>query len=134
MSTPIEDYALLSNCRTAALVSRDGSIDWLCLPRLDSASVFARLLGGDDDGSWRLRPTDENATVSRRYDDDTFMLITRWETATGVAEVHDLMTVDTDPHVAVDRTDLVRRVVGVSGTVEFEVDLRVRFDYANALP
>lgn len=134
MVTPIEDYALLSNCRTAALISREGRIDWLCLPRLDSASVFAALLGKADDGSWALRPVDETATASRRYDGDTFVLITRWETSSGVAEVHDFMPVGPDPHVAIDRTDLVRRVVGVSGTVEFALDLRIRFDYARAMP
>ena len=134
MVTPIEDYALLSNCRTAALVSRDGRIDWLCLPRLDSASVFAALLGDVEDGAWRLRPADHRAVPTRRYDDDTFILMTRWETPTGVAEVHDFMPVGPDPHVAIDRTDVVRRVVGVSGTVEFAVDLRIRFDYARALP
>ncbi len=134
MVTPIEDYALLSNCRTAALVSRDGRIDWLCLPRLDSPSVFAGLLGDADDGGWQLRPTDQDATVSRRYDDDTFILITRWETTTGVAEVHDFMPVGPDPHVAINRTDIVRRVIGVLGTVEFSVDLRIRFDYARAMP
>lgn len=134
MASPIEDYALLSNARTAALVSRTGDIDWLCLPRLDSASVFAALLGTENDGRWSLRATDASATVTRRYDDDTFVLITRWQTATGVAEVHDFMPVGPDPHVDVNRTDLVRRLVGVSGTVEFELDLRIRFDYARALP
>ncbi|MGP7959349.1 glycoside hydrolase family 15 protein [Sanguibacter sp. A247] len=134
MATPIEDYALLSNCRTAALVSRDGRIDWLCLPRLDSPSAFAALLGDADDGSWHVRPSDPTATVTRRYDDDTFILITRWETATGVVEVHDFMPVGPQAHVAVDRTDLVRRVVGISGSVELAVDLRIRFDYARATP
>lgn len=134
MSAPIEDHALLSNCRTAALVCRDGRIDWLCLPRLDSASVFGSLLGGEEDGGWALRPSDPDAVAARRYDGDTFVLITRWETATGVAEVHDFMPVGPDPHVAVDRTDLVRRLVGVSGMVEFEVDLRIRFDYGRAMP
>lgn len=134
MVTPIEDFALLSNCRTAALVSREGGIDWLCLPRLDSASVFAALLGDADHGTWRLRPIDDAARAERRYDGDTFILVTRWETPTGVAEVHDFMPVGPDPHVAIDRTDLVRRVVGISGTVTFAVDLRIRFDYARALP
>ncbi len=134
MVTPIEDFALLSNCRTAALVARDGSIDWLCLPRLDSASTFAALLGDADDGGWRLRPTDADARPERRYDGDTFILVTRWETASGVAEVHDFMPVGPEPRARVERTDLVRRVIGLSGTVEFELDLRVRFDYGRALP
>jgi GH15 family glucan-1,4-alpha-glucosidase len=128
VSAPIEDYALLSNCRTAALVSREGSIDWFCAPRFDSASVFGALLGETEHGCWRLRPHDEAARVTRRYDGDTFVLVTRWETSTGVAEVHDLIPVDGG------RVDLVRRVVGVSGEVEFTTHLRIRFDYARALP
>lgn len=134
MSVPIEDHALLSNCRTAALVSRAGSIDWLCLPRLDSASVFAALLGDEDHGCWSLRPSDDGATSSRRYDRDTFILVTRWETAGGVAEVHDFMPMGPEPHADVDRIDVVRRIVGVSGRVDFAHDLRVRFDYARAMP
>ena len=125
---------MLSDCRTAALISREGRIDWLCLPRLDSASVFAALLGDADDGSWALRPAEEGVPATRYYDDNTFVLVTRWETSTGVAEVHDFMPIDPDPRVTVDRTDVVRRVVGVSGTVEFDVDLRIRFDYARAIP
>ncbi|MFT4296047.1 MAG: glycoside hydrolase family 15 protein [Micropruina sp.] len=134
MVTLIEDLALLSNCRTAALVSREGDVEWLCLPRLDSPSVFAALLGDADAGVWRLRPADAAARVERHYDGDTFILVTRWETATGVAEVHDFMPVGLDQRAAIDRTDLVRRVIGVSGTVDFDVDLRLRFDYARALP
>ncbi len=134
MATPIEDLALLSDCRTAALLARDGTVEWLCLPRLDSASVFAALLGEADDGLWRVRPADPGARPERRYDGDTFILVTRWETPTGVAEVHDFMPVGRDPGAASDRADLVRRVVGVSGTVAFDVDLRLRFDYARALP
>ncbi len=109
-------------------------MEWLCLPRLDSASVFAALLGDTDDGSWRLRPSETDAWTERRYDGDTFVLVTRWETPTGVAEVHDFMPVGSDQQAAIDRTDLVRRVVGISGTVDFDVDLRLRFDYARALP
>jgi len=134
MVTPIEDHALLSNCRTAALVTREGRIDWLCLPRLDSPSVFAELLGDADDGSWGLRPSDEQASATRHYDDDTFILVTRWETPQGVVEVHDFMPIGPDPHVAIGRTDLVRRVVGISGSVELSIDLRIRFDYARAMP
>lgn len=127
----IEDYAMLSDCRTAALVSREGSVDWLCLPRLDSASVFGALLGEQDGGCWMLRPADGSATATRQYDGDTFTLVTRWETATGVAEVRDWMPM-TDG--ALDRVDLIRQVIGVTGTVAFTQELRVRFDYARALP
>ena len=134
MVTPIEDYALLSNCRTAALVDRDGSLDWLCLPRLDSPAAFAALLGTPDNGRWSLRPVDESAVATRRYDGDTFILVTRWETPAGITEVHDWMPVGPDPHTDTDRTDVVRRIVGVSGVVEFTTELRVRFDYGQALP
>jgi GH15 family glucan-1,4-alpha-glucosidase len=132
--SPIEDYALLSDCRTSALVSRDGSIDWLCLPRFDSPSLFAKLLGGDDQGCWSVRPSDPDAVATRHYDGDSFVLITRWVTATGVAEVHDLMPMDHRHLDVVRRVDLLRRVVGISGEVEFEQRLVMRFDYARAIP
>ncbi|MGL3151854.1 glycoside hydrolase family 15 protein [Microbacterium sp. A82] len=128
MPAPIEDYALLSDCRTAALVSREGSIDWFCPPRFDAPSVFGALLGDTSRGCWSLRPQDGDATVRRSYLPDTFILVTRWETATGVAEVQDFLAM-TD-----DRTDVVRRVIGVSGTVEFTTELRLHFDYARTLP
>ncbi|GAB93735.1 glycoside hydrolase family 15 protein [Gordonia rhizosphera] len=128
MGARIEDYALVGDCRTAALVSRDGCVDWLCVPRYDSKSIFAALLGTEEHGSWRLTPTDPDARATRRYDDDTLVLITRWETSTGTAEVHEFMPVDGG------RVDLVRRVVGVSGYVEFITELRLRLDYARALP
>ncbi|WP_375386427.1 glycoside hydrolase family 15 protein [uncultured Microbacterium sp.] len=128
MASPIEDYAVLSDCHTAALVSREGSIDWLCLPRYDSASTFGALLGSEDHGRWMLRPTDPAARTSREYDGDGFVLVTRWQTADGVAEVIDLM-----PH-ADRRADVIRRTRGVSGRIEFRQELRVRFDYARAMP
>ena len=134
MPDAIEDYALLSNCRTAALVSREGSIDWFCLPRFDSGSVFAAVLGGDDQGSWRLRPVDAAATPTRRYDGETFTLITRWESSGGVAEVHDCLPVDTRHLDVTRRVDLVRRIVGISSEVVFAHELRLRFDYARAIP
>lgn len=134
MPEAIEDYALLSDCRTAALVSREGSIDWLCLPRFDSGSEFAALLGGPDQGHWRLRPTDPRARSSRRYDGDTMVLITSWQTSTGRAEVHDFMPINERQLDVVRRVDLIRRIVGVSGTVEFGQELRLRFDYARAVP
>lgn len=128
MPQPIEDYALLSSCRTAALVSCEGSVDWLCVPRFDSASVFGALLGDENHGCWSLRPRDPDATCTRRYDGDTFVLITRWESADGVAEVHDVMPIDGP------RTDVIRRVIGISGSVEFAHEVRFRTDYARALP
>ncbi|MEJ1087983.1 glycoside hydrolase family 15 protein [Microbacterium sp. Mu-80] len=134
MAPRIEDYALLSNCRTAALVSREGSVDWLCLPRLDSPSAFAALLGDADHGRWELRPDDPDATATRRYDADTFVLITRWESGGNVAEVHDFMPIDPDPGVGIERADLVRRVIGVHGSVTMRQHLSIRFDYARALP
>lgn len=130
----IEDYALLSNCRTAALVSREGSIDWLCLPRLDSASTFGALLGDESHGRWSLRPTDADATVTRSYDRDTFVLVTRWQSADAVAEVHDFMPIDPDPGVDIRRTDVIRRIVGVEGIMRFEQRISIRFDYARAMP
>jgi len=128
MALPIEDYAIIGDCHTAALVGRDGSIDWLCLPRFDSASTFGALLGDEEHGRWMLAPTDPAATSTRRYLDDTFILVTTWTTSTGVVEVTDLM-----PH-GDRRADVVRRVRGVSGWVDLHVDLRVRFGYADALP
>lgn len=134
MTARIEDYALLSDCRTAALVSSSGSIDWLCLPRLDSASVFAALLGDEHHGRWQLRPADPDAVSTRRYDGDTFILVTRWESGDAVAEVHDVMPVGEDAEASVTRTDLVRRVVGIRGEMTFTQHLTLRFDYARAMP
>lgn len=126
MSTPIEDYAVIGNCRTAALISRDGNLDWLCLPRFDSASVFAALLGGPEQGRWSLRPHAAGATSTRSYDGDSFELVTRWVTPTGVADVIEAMPVG-------DAT-VIRRVVGIDGVVDFATEVRLRFDYARAIP
>ncbi|MFT4306983.1 MAG: glycoside hydrolase family 15 protein [Microbacterium sp.] len=128
VSAAIGDYAVISDCRTAALVSRSGSIDWFCAPRYDSASLLGGLLGSDEQGCWRLAPSDPHATPARRYDGDTMILVTRWETTGGVAEVHEFMP------TAGGRVDIVRRIVGLSGEVEFETELRMRFDYARAIP
>ncbi|NQX26819.1 glycoside hydrolase family 15 protein [Microbacteriaceae bacterium VKM Ac-2854] len=128
MVTPIEDYAVISDCHTAALVSREGSIDWLCLPRFDSASTFAALLGGDDQGRWSLRPAAGEASATRSYLDDTLVLLTRWQTSDGIVEVTDFMPFGDR------RADVVRRVTGVSGSVRMRQELRIRFDYARALP
>ncbi|ROQ41231.1 GH15 family glucan-1,4-alpha-glucosidase [Frondihabitans sp. PhB188] len=128
MPLAIEDYALIGDCHTAALVGRNGSIDWLCLPRFDSPSLFAGLLGDDDSGRWLLAPADPTATATRRYVDDTFVLVTRWSTPTGEVEVTDLMPYGDR------RADLVRRVRGLSGTVTMTEDLRIRFGYTTAIP
>ncbi|HEY0260945.1 MAG TPA: glycoside hydrolase family 15 protein [Lacisediminihabitans sp.] len=128
MALRIEDYALIGDCHTGALVGNDGSIDWLCLPRFDSASTFGALLGDENHGRWLLAPRDPVLETSRAYIEDTFVLVTRWVTATGEVEVTDLM-----PH-GDRRADVVRRVHGISGSVTMAQDLRLRFDYAEALP
>jgi GH15 family glucan-1,4-alpha-glucosidase len=128
MALNIEDYALIGDCHTAALVGNDGSVDWLCLPRFDSGSAFAAILGDEHDGRWLLRPTDAAATSTRSYLDDSLVLLTTWTTPTGVVEVTDFMPLDDH------RADVVRRVRGVSGTVELHQELRIRYEYATELP
>ncbi len=128
MSLPIEDYALISDCRTGALVGRNGSIDWLCLPRYDSPSVFAALLGDEEHGHWMVAPTDPEATSTRHYLDRTFVLVTTWTTATGELEVCDFM-----PH-GDHLSNIVRRIRCVRGEVDVVEELRMRFGYATALP
>ncbi|MFI7481335.1 glycoside hydrolase family 15 protein [Kocuria sp. M1R5S2] len=131
-STPLEDYALLSDLHTGPLVSRDGSIDWLCFPRFDSPSVFAALLGTPEDGRWQVSVVD-GEVASRRYLPRTFVLETTWRSPTGTAVVTDFLPPgEADDHP--DHADLVRRVECISGSVEVEHDLRIRFDYARALP
>lgn len=128
MALPIDDYALIGDCFTGALVGRNGSIDWLCLPRFDSASVFGALLGDDDHGRWLLAPSDPTATCTREYDGNTMVLITHWQSATGAVDVTDFMPLGNH------RADLVRIVKGVRGTVEMHEDVRIRFGYATAIP
>ncbi len=128
MALRIEDYALIGDCQTAALVGRDGSIDWLCFPRFDSPSTFGALLGTKDHGRWLLSPSGTVLSTSRRYVDDTFVLITRWVTDGGEVEVTDFM-----PH-GDRRANVIRRVTGISGSVDMTMDVRFRFGYAAALP
>ncbi|MFE9371358.1 glycoside hydrolase family 15 protein [Streptomyces sp. NPDC006711] len=127
----IEDYALIGDLQTAALVGRDGSVDWLCLPRFDSAACFAALLGDEDNGHWRIAPVEAGPTgqCSRRsYADDSLVLETYWETGTGTVKVIDFMPQrDVAP-------DVVRIVEGVSGTVEMGSVLRLRFDHGHVVP
>lgn len=131
MAEAIADYALLSDRRSAALVSRHGSIDWLCFPRFDSPSVLGRLLGDESHGHWSLRPSDPDARITRGYDGDSFDLVTRWSTGQGEVEVTDFMPSAGD-HA--DDHHLVRRARGISGQVEMQQVLRLRFDYAGTVP
>ena len=128
MPPRIEDYALIGDCETAALVSRDGSIDWLCWPRFDSPSCFSALLGTPDHGHWRIGPADANARVTRRYRDGTLVLETEFETATGAATLIDFMP------LRGTASDLARIVVGKRGRVEMRVELVLRFYYGAIVP
>ena len=124
----IEDYALIGDRRTAALVSRQGSIDWLCLPRFDSDAVFAALLGDESNGRWLLAPADEPTSSSRRYRDGSLVIDNEYETATGTVRVTDCMAAQgTGPTV-------VRVVEGLSGTVEMRMELTIRFGYGLTVP
>jgi GH15 family glucan-1,4-alpha-glucosidase len=124
----IEDYALIGDTQTAALVSIDGSIDWLCFPRFDSPACFAALLGTDQNGHWRLRPRDGSSTAIRHYRGDTLVLETEWTAPTGSVRVIDFMP---PREVA---PDVVRIVQGVSGRVPIRSELRLRFDYGHVIP
>ncbi|MFD7324558.1 glycoside hydrolase family 15 protein [Streptomyces sp. NPDC059875] len=128
MTQRIDDYALIGDLQTAALVGRDGSIDWLCLPRFDSAACFAALLGDEDNGHWRIAPKGATTCTSRGYAGDSLVLETYWETRTGTVKVVDFMPQrDKAP-------DVMRIVEGVSGRVEMSAVLRLRFDYGSIVP
>ncbi|MBX7549058.1 glycoside hydrolase family 15 protein [Streptomyces sp. tea 10] len=128
MNARIEDYALIGDEQTAALVGRDGSIDWLCLPRFDSGACFAKLLGDEDHGYWRLAPKGAGVCTRRAYRPDTLVLDTEWETADGTVRITDLMPQrDRAP-------DVVRIVEGVSGHVTVRSTLRLRFGYGSIVP
>lgn len=127
-TSPIEDYALIGDLHTAALISREGAIDWLCMPRFDSASMFGALLDSREAGRWRIRPLGEITGFERAYLPGTFVLRTVWKTVEGEAEVIEFMPLHDR------RANLVRRVRGLSGRVRFREVLRIRFDYGAATP
>ncbi|CAM5646947.1 glucoamylase [Streptomyces spiroverticillatus] len=128
MTQRIEDYALIGDLQTAALVGRDGSLDWLCLPRFDSAACFAALLGDQENGHWRLAPEGARTCASRSYMGDSLVLQTLWETRSGSVKVTDFMPQrDQAP-------DVVRIVEGLSGEVTVHSTLRLRFDYGHIVP
>jgi GH15 family glucan-1,4-alpha-glucosidase len=128
MPARIEDYAMIGDCRSAALVARDGAIDWLCWPYFDSPACFAALLGGPEHGRWKLAPDDPRATSTRRYHDDTLILETRFETVEGCVAVIDFMPLRDGA------ADLVRLVKGIHGTVSMAMELILRFDYGASVP
>ncbi|MFI0136316.1 glycoside hydrolase family 15 protein [Streptomyces luteogriseus] len=128
MHPSIEDYALIGDEQTAALVGTDGSVDWLCLPRFDSAACFARMLGDEDNGYWRIAPVGADRCTRRAYRRDTLVLDTEWETEQGSVRVTDLMPQrDRAP-------DLVRVVEGLDGEVTLHSVLKLRFDYGSIIP
>lgn len=136
MPSKIEDYALIGDCETAALVSRDESIDWLCWPRFDSGACFAALLGTPDHGRWQIAPQGGARSTRRRYLPGTLVLETVFETDTGTVSLTDLMPVRLPgtPSARDDTSDLVRIVRGISGTVAMRMDLTLRFDYGASVP
>jgi GH15 family glucan-1,4-alpha-glucosidase len=128
MPPPIEDYTLLGDTHTGALVSRAGSIDWLCLPRFDSAAPFVALLGGEGNGRWQIAPFGHVRATRRRYRGDTLVLETEFDTAEGTIRLVDFMP----PRG--ESPDVMRLVVGVRGQVRVHMDLRPRFDYGQIRP
>ncbi|MDQ3886665.1 MAG: glycoside hydrolase family 15 protein [Actinomycetota bacterium] len=128
MALWLEDYGLIGDTHTAALVGRDGSIDWLCLPRFDSGACFAALLGTPEHGRWLLAPAGEYQAVGRRYRENTLVLETDFSTADGTVRVVDCMP------VRGERPEVLRRVEGVSGRVRVRSELVLRLDYGQVVP
>jgi GH15 family glucan-1,4-alpha-glucosidase len=128
MSSRIEDYALIGDCQTAALVARDGSIDWLCFPRFDSGACFAALLGRPEHGRWQVAPVDLPVRTERRYAGDTLVLETVFTTEQGEVALVDCMP----PRSR--EPNLVRIVIGRHGTVKMRMHLAIRFDYGSVVP
>jgi GH15 family glucan-1,4-alpha-glucosidase len=124
----IEDYGLIGDCETAALVGRDGSIDWLCLPRFDSESCFGALLGGPENGRWLIAPQAPAKAIDRQYRDDSLILETTFTTAEG-----SVLLVDFMPPKG-KASDVIRIIVGVEGRVKMRSELVVRFDYGRTIP
>ncbi|SNB51759.1 Glucoamylase (glucan-1,4-alpha-glucosidase), GH15 family [Arboricoccus pini] len=127
MALRIEDYALIGNCASAALVGRDGSIDWMGMPRFDSEAFFAALLGTADNGRWLLAPADGNPSTARRYRPGTLVLETDFETDTGKVRIIDCMGRDGNGNV-------IRVVEGLTGSVKMQMELVIRFGYGLMMP
>lgn len=125
MPSRLEDYAVIGDNQTAALVGKDGSIDWVCFPRFDSGACFAALLGDESNGRWRIAPAAEVKAVRRRYLPDTLVLETEMDTAGGTIRLLDFMP----PRNRAP--DIVRIVEGVRGSVPVHMELVIRFDYGS---
>ncbi len=128
MTLPIEDYGIIGDLHTAALVGRDGSIDWLCLPRFDSAACFAKLLGNDDHGFWKIAPKGSHGATHRHYRGDTLVLESEFVTDEGTVRVIDCMP------IRQQHPEVVRLVEGVRGKVTMEMNLTIRFGYGQIVP
>ena len=128
MSILIEDYAMIGDCHSAALVSKEGSIDWLCVPNFDSPACFAALVGTPENGHWSISPAEPIRGIRRRYREGTLILETQFETDSGSVTLIDCMTPQTD------RPEIVRMVVGTRGQVQMNLDLVIRFDYGSVVP
>src|ERR1700761_5696959 len=128
MAARIEDYAMIGDCRTAAIICRNGSIDWFCVPRFDSEAVFAALLGTKDNGRWLIAPAGKKFTSHRRYRSDSLILETIFTTPTGKARVTDLMPPGTP------ESCIVRIVEALEGHVDMRTELAIRFDYGVTIP
>jgi GH15 family glucan-1,4-alpha-glucosidase len=134
MAQRIEDYALIGDCETAALVGRDGSIDWLCWPRFDSGAVFARLLGNADNGHWSVTPAEPARRIHRRYRGCSLILETTFETKDGVVTLTDFMPPRFEGIGSEGTSQLVRIVRGEQGEVEMTTEFALRFDYGSIVP
>jgi GH15 family glucan-1,4-alpha-glucosidase len=130
MSAPIEDYAMIGNMRTAALVSRNSSIDWLCLPRFDSPACFASLLGTGENGRWLITSASEARSITRQYQGNTMILATDLETADGRVQLVDFMPILRGKN----RNSVIRMVHGISGIVRMRMELSPKFEYGRIIP
>jgi GH15 family glucan-1,4-alpha-glucosidase len=128
MSTPIEDYAIIADSKTVAAVARNGSIDWWCVPRIDSGAVFAALLGTPEHGRWSIAPKGEITATRRAYSGDSLVLETEFDTASGTVKLIDFMS------PSVDHPTIFRILEGTSGSVPMQLELTARFDYGSIAP
>src|ERR1700727_2961381 len=127
---PIESYAVIGDCETAALVCLDGSIDWLCWPEFSSDACFARLLGSEENGRWLLAPAAEAVKTTRKYRDHTLILETTFETADFAVMLIDFMPI----RAGNTTSDIVRIVKGIRGSAPMQMELSIRFNYGATVP